>query len=133
MIVVHEQAPAVAAERPLSTVSLHPVNEEPSLFSLQGGECSSMDLGLSPHSMLHGMRPMIQQGTPADAAGATGSKPILPPPDTRRGDAAVLREVKDTAQQAAAPSAEAAGASASSGGGSLAYVLTPIDNTISQW
>ena len=128
------QAPAVAAERPALTASLPPVNEEPSLFSLQGGDGSSADLGLSPHSMLHGMRPMMRQGTPAaDAAAAAGSKPLLPPDTTRKGDVAeVLREIKDTARPAAALSSEAAEAS-SSGGGSLAYVLTPIDNTISQW
>ena len=127
------QAPAVAAERPALTASLPPVNEEPSLFSLQGGDGSSADLGLSPHSMLHGMRPMIRQGTPAADAAAAGSKPLLPPDTTRRGDVAeVLREIKDTARPAAALSSEAAEAS-SSGGGSLAYVLTPIDNTISQW
>ena len=68
------------------------------------------------------------------AAGSGGLKPPpLLPAGVHVGDGAVPRESnKDTAQQFA-PAGEAAPLDASSGVGSLAYVLTPIDNSLSQW
>ena len=130
------QAPAAATtERPPSAAALPPpVNKEPSLVSLQGGESSyTADFGLSPHSMLPGLRPAMQRD-PMDAAGAAGGlkPPPLLPAGVHVGVDAVPQESKDTAQQFA-PAGEAAPLDASSGGGSLAYVLTPIDNSLSQW